>query len=447
MPITVQCPSCRAPLLLADNMAEEAVACDFCRHRFSSTAPATLEVLDAVPVRPADTVVPSIPPPAQGTPDDRSPWQPDHVPYTGSPIIKIPVRPRASRSPTTWLGLSALLLFGGGGCIILAYLDSSDRQRPVITRQPAGSPPPARVDWQAPFATISAEPDVTLQKVRDVESLTFSPDGKRFAFTAWSQMSLWNLMTARIELQWSDTRNMRSAVFRPNGLILASAGDPEKIQIWDAATGTNVATLTTDGGMPMSLAWHRSGNTLASAIGKDVVLWDVHNRLKGTVFAGHTDAVTSVAYSADGNWLASGSEDHTVILWNPDTDKPQFIMEAHTGAVRSVAFSPDGKLLASASADGTVNIWNTNTGGLEATLATESESVSSVVFHPKGTALIAGTNLGRIFMWEMPSGNRQAVFSAHAAAITCLAISRGGATLASGSCDDTIRLWRVRTRQ
>src|SRR5262249_45653184 len=73
--------------------------------------------------------------------------------------------------------------------------------------------------------------------------------------------------------------------------------------------------------------------------------------LRYTLGGGHTQAVFAVAYSPDGNTLASGSADGTVRLWNPNTGLIIATLEGHTGSVLSVAYSPNGKVLASASGD------------------------------------------------------------------------------------------------
>lgn len=79
------------------------------------------------------------------------------------------------------------------------------------------------------------------------------------------------------------------------------------------------------------------------------------------VVQGHGDAVSSLTFSPDGQWMVSGSLDSTIRLWSLEdqgaTIIPLFILGGHTGSVNSVEFSPKGALIASGSSDSTVRLW------------------------------------------------------------------------------------------
>jgi len=159
----------------------------------------------------------------------------------------------------------------------------------------------------------------------------------------------------------------------------------------------------------------------------------------------HSDSVWSIAFSADGQTLASSSGDRTIKTWNPASGKLLHTLSGHGSDVLSVAISLDGKTLASGSKDKTIKLWNLSNGKLLRTLSGHSDAVRSVTFSPYKETLASGSWDKTIKLWNLPSGKLDRTLSGHTGRIDSVAISPYGHALASGSTDKTIKLWNLFT--
>ncbi len=201
-----------------------------------------------------------------------------------------------------------------------------------------------------------------------------------------------------------------------------------------------------------SVAFSLDGQILASGSEDHTVrLWDIaHQQPFGEPLIGHTAKVLSVAFSPDSRILASGSDDRTVRLW--DVARQQLLgkpLIGHTAKILSVAFSPDGRILASGSDDRTVRLWDiARQQPLGEPLAGHTDVVRSVAFSPDGQTLASGSYDHTVRLWDV--ANRQPIgepLAGHISRVKSIVFSPDGQTLASGSSDLTVRLWNIASQQ
>jgi WD40 repeat protein len=144
-----------------------------------------------------------------------------------------------------------------------------------------------------------------------------------------------------------------------------------------------------------------------------------------------------------------GQEDHRgfewYYLWNKCEQGNAELNIAHPSAVRSIAFSPDGNAIASGAADGAVRVWDSHDGSWKATLFGDTDRVDAVAYSPRDGTL-ASTGLdGTIRIWDPQTARERLCLSGHLAGVTDLRFSPDGSEIVSTGWDDTIRTWNART--
>ncbi|MCB9099798.1 MAG: pre-peptidase C-terminal domain-containing protein [Anaerolineales bacterium] len=262
--------------------------------------------------------------------------------------------------------------------------------------------------WNASSRTLSQQ--IELDDKAKVTALAFAPDGQRLVVASCtlvndyecneSKLTVWNPTRDSQTTLLTNTTQINSVAFSPDGAHVAGGDADGIIWVWNAAGGQELHQLT-----------------------------------------GHTNGVNSVAFSPDGAQIVSGSADSTVRLWDVATGEELHRLAGHTGWVNSVAFSPDGAQIISGGDEGLVQVWDVATGEELHRLAGHTNWVNSVAFSPDGAQIVSGSADRTVRLWDAATGQELQQLVGHTSEVNSVAFSLDGAQIISGANDRTVRLW------
>jgi len=158
---------------------------------------------------------------------------------------------------------------------------------------------------------------------------------------------------------------------------------------------------------------------------------------------GHSQDVLSVAFSPDGKYCLTGSNDNTAKIWDAASGKLIRTLMGHAEIVYSAAFSPDGKHCITASFDGVIKIWDINSGKELKSFQANKSCFNSVVFSPDGNYCLIGIYNKTLELWDLVNGKKIKTFTGHTQDITSAAFSPDGKLCLSGSRDKSLKLWDI----
>jgi WD40 repeat protein len=301
--------------------------------------------------------------------------------------ISIAFSPDANRMASNTDGM--VKVWDIDACVELMTLHRSVT-RPHRTGSTTFSPDGRLIGATIPGGTIKVWDAETSAEVitlrlpnQQVLDLTFSPDNKRLVtasmipvglYQAKGLIKTWDIPNGKeiMALPLEELLIPYSVAFSPDGKNLVSGfhvvpnrqggfvKEAGAVKVWDASSGTEVMTMTSQDGPVFCVAFSPDGKLIAS--GNHIVtakVWDAATGAELVTLNGHDGAVFSIAFSPDGRRIITGSDDKTARVWDVATGAELLSLPCDS-AVHCAGFNASGSVIAAGTVDGTVYLWDSN---------------------------------------------------------------------------------------
>jgi WD40 repeat protein/serine/threonine protein kinase len=294
-------------------------------------------------------------------------------------------------------------------------------------------------------------------QIGDAWSLAFSPDGRNLASgTRDDVVRVWDLEKPEpLEIVEENVfaHEYGNFVFSPDSRFMAAGctGAVNKVEVWEVASLRRHAVFTN---MTYVVAFSGDGRRILVSTSGGVPHWE---NLDSTAAAreipsyrGKLEDMTAVDLTPDRTVSALGLRSGVIGLFEIESGRPVGpALQLHQDAIRSLAFSPDGNILASGGDDKGFFVSDLRTGKEVGHSFEHKGSVCAVAISPDGQTLASGCAAETVKLWHLTSITNGSIasFSYHKSVIRTLAFSPDGRTLASGSEDNTVKLWSVPMRK
>ncbi|KAF3944467.1 hypothetical protein ACB098_12G181700 [Castanea mollissima] len=270
----------------------------------------------------------------------------------------------------------------------------------------------------------------------------FSSDGKLLASAGHDKkVVLWNMDTLQTESTPEEHKLVITDVrFRPNSSQLATASVDKSVRLWDAANPNYcVQAYTTHNSAVMSLDFHPKKTDLFCFCDNDneIRYWNINPFSCTRISKG---GMAQVRFQPRIGQLLAAASDKVVSIFDVETDRKTLSFQGHSEMVNYICWDANGDYLASVSQN-LVKIWSLASGECIQELGSNGNQFHSCVFHPSYSTLLVIGGISSLELWNMAE-NKSMTIPAHENIISALAQSPVTGMVASASHDSSVKLWK-----
>jgi WD40 repeat protein len=306
--------------------------------------------------------------------------------------------------------------------------------------------------------------------VHPVHTLAFSPDGQTLASVCGKacEVQLWDLTTRQVACTLQGhAKRVVAAAFAPSGELFASATFAGSVWVWSRrpsqawhVTRAHQWEREPHRNAPGRLAFSPDSKLLATSEREEPQggvrhrYWTDHQSRVSLLQMGrdrvlsvttkHTDEVSCLAFSPDGQTLATGSFDRAVRLHPLPKGTPRVLDQAQK--VHYLAFSPDGATLASGSPGGMVRLWDGASGDRRATFHHAPGPLHALCYSPDGrtVATAGGKEQGTVRFWDVATASCLSALDWEIGELHAVAFAPDGMRAAAGGVGKIV-VWDIDT--
>ncbi len=276
------------------------------------------------------------------------------------------------------------------------------------------------------------------EDLRDVYWVGFTPAGDGLVTLGFEGLTVWDLARRerRARVVAAGGRPFHVGAFGPDGARFAAVVKDGTVRVFDTADWSQVSTARWSHRYPDELTWNAAGTRLAFQDGRGLHVMSVVAAAPDVRV--HREAITSLAWTADGRRVLTASRDGTAALVDLATGRREVVLP-HAAPVRRARLSADGHRIATACEDGGVRMWSMEgaRASVMHTWRAHAGAVHDVQFVPGDGRLLSLGADGGVHVFD-PSTGTATDLRSHRGACLCAAIDADLGFIATGGADDQV---------